>query len=121
MDYDFTTDEYNNPVAEFSLGHEAIGCWLTDELGIDQQAIAELLQVIQRLEQRSILQHQVVGREFQLRMSHDHVEVIALALDIDIDIDETLPENTNLYDQESYAECGMDDFKQAILEWQQFV
>jgi len=32
-----------------------------------------------------------------------------------------LPENTNLYDQESFSECGLQDFKQAVLMWQEFV
>lgn len=119
MDYEFTIDDYNKPVARFSIGHEALGRWLTEELCGNNIAIAELLDCVRQLEQHEILQHQVVGKEFQLRLNREYIEVIALALDFDVD--EELPENTSLYDQESYAECGIQDFKQALLDWQTFV
>ena len=119
MDYDFIIDEQYHPVAQFSVGHEALGLWLTEELGRDKQAIAALLDVIRQLESRAILHHHTEGKEFQLRLNGEQAEVVALALEIDID--EELPEDTQLYDQESYAECGIDDFKQVILDWQVFV
>jgi uncharacterized protein len=119
VDYEFTLDEYDEPVAKFSIGHEAIGRWLSEELSNNQLLISELLDNIRRLEQRDINQHHVKGHKFQLRLSRDQIEVIGLALDIDVD--EELPENTNLYDQELYAECGLQDFKQAVLSWQGFV
>ncbi len=119
MDYEFTIDDYKKPVAHFSIGHEAIGRWLTEELSSDEQAIAELLDYIRKIDQKKIFQHQIMGNEFQLRLNIEQIEVIALALDIDVY--EELPEDTNLYDQESYAECGIHDFKQAVLDWQKFV
>ncbi len=119
MDYEFTIDEQYNPVAQFSIGHEAIGLWFTEELRKDKLSVAELLDAIRQLEQRKIIHHHSQGRTFQLRLSTEQAEVIALALDIDID--EELPENTELYDQESYSECGINDFKQAVLDWEQFI
>lgn len=119
MDYEFTIDEQYQPVAQFSIGHEAIGLWFTEELRKDKQSIAELLDIIRQLEQRKILHHHAQGRTFQLRLNTEQAEVVALALDIDID--EELPENTELYDQESYSECGINDFKQAVLDWEQFI
>ena len=119
MDYEFTLDEYNEPVAKFSIGHEAIGRWLSEELCSNQRIITELLDHIRQLEQHDINQHHVKGREFQLRLNRDQIEVVALTLDIDVD--EELPENTRLYDQEFYAECGLQDFKQVVLSWQGFV
>lgn len=119
MDYEFTIDEQYQAVAQFSIGHEAIGLWFTEELRKDKQSIAELLDIIRQLEQRKVMHHNSQGRTFQLRLSTEQAEVVALALDIDID--EELPENTEFYDQESYAECGINDFKQAVLDWEQFV
>ena len=119
MDYEYKVDVYGKPVARFSIGHEAIGLWLNEELSGNKCAIAELLEFIQQLEQRRINQHHIQGKEFQLRLSWDQVEVIALALGIDVD--EDLPEDTHLYDQESFSECGLQDFKQAVQRWQAFI
>lgn len=119
MDYEFTIDDDEQPVAKFSLGHEAIGRWLSEELCSNQHIITELLDNIRRLEQQEIHQHHVRGSEFHLRLNRDQIEVIGLVLDIDVD--EELPENTSLYDHELYAECGLQDLKQAVLGWQGFV
>ncbi|OUS41334.1 hypothetical protein A9R00_01460 [Oleispira antarctica] len=119
MDYDFTFDEYDKPIAEFSMGHEAIGSWFNDELGANQQRIEELVDIIEQLLSHRIQQRQVDGTEYQLRMNQEDVEVVALSLGLEVD--EELPENTNLYDDESYAECGLEDFQQVLISWQEFI
>jgi uncharacterized protein YacL (UPF0231 family) len=120
VDYDFTFDEYDKPIAEFSMGHEAIGSWFNDELGTNQQRIEELVDILEQLVSRRIQQRQVDGTEYQLRMNQEDVEVRALSLGMEVD-DEELPENTNLYDNESYAECGLEDFQQVLISWQEFI
>jgi uncharacterized protein YacL (UPF0231 family) len=52
-------------------------------------------------------------------LNHSDIEVSALALDFDFDGD--LPEETELYDTESHSGCGLIDFKQALLAWQEFI
>lgn len=119
MDYDFTFDEYDKPIAEFSMGHEAIGSWLSDELGANQQRIEEIIEILDQLANRRIQQRQIEGTEYQLRMNQEDIEVIALSLELAVD--EELPEDTSLYDEESYAECGLEDFQQALISWQEFI
>ncbi len=119
MDYDFTFDEYDKPVAEFSMGHEAIGTWLSEELGANQQRIEELIDIVDQLVHRRIQQRQIEGTEYQLKLNQEDVEVRALSLELEID--EELPEDTNLYDEESFAECGLEDFQQALISWQEFI
>ena len=119
MDYEFSFDEYDKPVAEFSMGHEAMGSWFSDELGSNQQRIEELIEIIDQLINRRIEQRLIEGTEYQLRLNQEDAEVRALSLDIDID--EELPENTNLYDEESFSECGLEDFPQALQSWQEFI
>ncbi len=119
MDYDFTFDEYDKPVAEFSMGHEAIGSWFSEELGSNQQRIEELIDIVDQLVHRRIQQRQVEGTEYQLKLNQEEVEVRALSLELEID--EELPEDTNLYDDESFAECGLEDFQQALISWQEFI
>lgn len=119
MDYEFTFDDVGRPFAKFSMGAEAIGRWLSEELASDDQMLHQLLAIIEQLQQRIISHHQVAGVEFLLRMHQDEVEVIALVLDVDMD--DELPEDTQLYDEESYAGCGLADFKQVLLSWHAFI
>ncbi len=119
MDYDFSFDEYDRPVAEFSMGHEAIGTWFNDELGKNEQRIEEIIEVLDQLVNRRIQQRQIEGTEYNLRMNQENIEVIALSLGLEVD--EELPENTNLYDDESFAECGLEDFQEALISWQEFI
>lgn len=120
MDYDFTFDEYDKPVAEFSMGHEAIGTWFTDELGKNQQRIEEIIDILDQLVNRRIQQRQIEGNEYRLRMNQEDVEVAALSLGLDVD-DEELPTDTHLYDAEFHAECGLEDFQQALISWHDFI
>ncbi len=119
MDYEFSIDELGRPRAKFSMGAEAIGRWFSEELSDNQQKIKQLVALTETLEHGEISDHQQSGKEFQLRLNRNEVEVVALALALGFD--EELPEDTNLYDVESYAGCGLPDFKQALLAWQSFV
>ena len=119
MDYDFSFDEYDKPIAEFSMGHEAMGSWFSEELGANQQRIEEIIDIVDQLIHRRIQQRQIEGTEYQLRMGQEDVEVRALSLELDID--EELPEDANLYDEESFSECGLEDFQQALISWQEFI
>ncbi|MGK0442075.1 MAG: hypothetical protein ACJA0N_001882 [Pseudohongiellaceae bacterium] len=119
MDYDFTLDEYDKPVAEFSSGFEALGRWLTEEVGSDQELTEELLDVIEQLEQKRITSRELYGHDATLRLSRDEVEASSLALEGVYHGE--LPEDTDLYNDESQASCGLVDFKQAVEAWQQFI
>ena len=119
MDFKFKFDEYDRPVAKFSMVHEAIGQWLSEELRDDLLRIDTLLATVEKLLTFQLSRQEVTGAEFQLRMTQDQIEVIALALDVDTD--EDLPEDTHYYDRESYSGCGLLDFKQALLSWKKFV
>jgi len=119
MDYEYTIDEYGQLNAQFSIGYEAMGLWFNDEIESNQAVISDLLNRIDQLEQRKKSYFHLEGKEFQLRLNWDGVEVLALALGVEVY--EELPEDTHLYDQESFSECGLQDFKQAVLMWQEFV
>lgn len=119
MDYEYTVDEFGQLSAQFSIGYEALGLWFNEELCFDKEKISNLLNQTNLLEKRKIQPFHIDGKEFQLRVSGEGVEVVALALGIEVY--EELPESTNLYDQESYSECGLQDFIQALKMWQDFV
>lgn len=119
MDYDFTHDIYGAFRAEFSMGHEALGYWVTYELRSRQTVIAELLSVISELQQRQRVDYLMEGAEYNLRLNRDEAEVRAHALDSEFE--EDAPEdNLEFYDQESTASCGLDDFIEILEGWQDF-
>jgi uncharacterized protein YacL (UPF0231 family) len=118
MDYEFTLDEHDRPIAEFSSGFEALGRWFSEQLA-DQQAITELIEIVEQLEQQRISRRQLFSEDSHLLLTHDEVEAKSLAIDNEVEDD--LPEDTRLYDDESYARCGLPDFKSALIAWQKFV
>ncbi|MFT5579443.1 MAG: hypothetical protein ACI9WS_002202 [Paraglaciecola psychrophila] len=117
MDYEFTLDEYDRPVAEFSMGFEALGNWFSMELGSDEQAVDELLNIVQQLLDGRINERALYGSESQLHLNILEVAVMPLEMEREFD----LPEETQLFDDGSYASCGLPDFHQSLLAWQQFV
>jgi len=119
VDYEFSYDLLGQPIAQFSMGHEAIGRWFCEELCNNQQRIDELLNIIEQIEQRCINQRRLIGSEFELHIDINEVEIFAQTLNFDVV--EDLPEDTNLYDEESHSGCGLPDFKQALLSWKTFV
>lgn len=118
MDYEFTLDEYDRPIAEFSSGFEAIGRWFSEQLS-DEHAIAELFSIVEQLEQKRISRRLLFSADSHLLLTQDDAEVKALALDGEVE--EELPEDTRLYDDEAYASCGLPDFKQALIAWEKFI
>ncbi|MBU2963878.1 YacL family protein [Amphritea sp. 2_MG-2023] len=119
MDYDFTHDIYGAFCAEFSMGHEALGYWLTYELRSRQSVIAELLRITEELQQHQRHDYMMEGSEYNLILNQDEAVVRAHALDA---YDDTVEPEDNLvyYDQESTASCGLDDFIEILEGWQQF-
>lgn len=117
MDYELHRDLYGRHQAKFSMGHEALGLWLSEELGSDRQRLDTLLEKVGQLQQRGGGEYRQAGREFNLTIGPDGVEVRAARLD---DRDEELSEGLSHYDQESEASCGLDDFRQLLEAWREF-
>jgi len=114
MDYELRRDIYGRFKAEFSMGHEALGLWLSDELATDQKQLALLLDKIDALEKQQCWEYRLPGREFSLTMTREGVEVRAALLD---DLADEAPDELNHYDEESQASCGLVDFRQLLVSW----
>jgi len=118
MDYEFRRNLYGGYQAEFSMGHEALGLWLTEELATDQAMINILLNKIEKLQTQQCWDYQQSGREFMLTMNQEGIEVRAALLD---DMADEAPDDLAHYDQESQACCGLDDFRQLLESWAEFI
>lgn len=119
MNYQFIRNLTGEPEALFEMGNEAFSRWFSDELGQNQLTLITLSDAIEKLEQRQIKQFVLPGSEFCLSMDQEEVELRANLLERDAP--EELPEGTELYDQESMAGCGLEDFKQVLCSWRDFV
>jgi uncharacterized protein YacL (UPF0231 family) len=117
MDYELTRDIYGRPQARLSMGHEAFGLWLSEEVGSDQRLISALMEKVEQLQHHSCLEHKQAGHEFILTMTLDGVEVRAALLDVYAD---EAADGLSHYDQESESHCGLDDFIQLLEAWQEF-
>jgi hypothetical protein len=119
MNYQFIRDLQGSPVAEFDMGSETFSHWFTHELGADKIKIDAILDAIQQLQNREIKTFALEGNEFNLSLDPDEVEIRSKILDVDAP--DELPEGTQLYDQESMAGCGLEDFMRVLGSWSDFV
>jgi uncharacterized protein YacL (UPF0231 family) len=119
MDYQFIRNDRAEPAAIFEMGAETLGLWFSEELGRDRKKLAHILNVIQQLEDKEIEHYLLQGREFNMDLNRDEIEVYAAITRDEGEID--IPEDTELYDQESITGCGLEDFKEVLLSWQEFV
>lgn len=125
MDYHFQRNFSGQPEALFSMDHEAMGIWLTDELGNSRQQLEHLLQVIDSLEKGLRWEYFDDGNEYRLHLTRDRAEVRAALLDTEMESSaygecEEM-EELDYYDNESVSHCGLDDFKALLLGWQDFI
>ena len=145
MDYHFTTDIYGQAEAKFSMGHEAIGRWLTEELGSNRDKVSTLITVVENIMAGKLRRHQQQGFEFLLSIDYADVN-ISRANDCandtglghigehglaDDDFDthngleshdgDALDDGQHSYDAEHQASCGLEDFYRALTSWQEFL
>lgn len=101
------------------MGHEAVGRWLSDELGKNLGRAEALLETITQIEQGQIGFREIIGSELKLNLSLNNVEIEALTT---CEISDTaLQEDNSLYESESFSECGLLDFKNVLLSWIDFI
>ncbi|MGI9273960.1 MAG: YacL family protein [Endozoicomonas sp.] len=124
MEYEFRRDITGHFTALFSMGHEAFGAWLTEEVGCRSNMLAELYRAVSELQGRQRWEYVVEGELYTLRLSRSRAEVRSSTLSEDIDLHDARPEELegmSYYDDESMASCGLDDFKTMLLAWEQFI
>ncbi len=118
MEYEFSQD-FTGPEARFSMGHEAFGYWLTQEIGARKDKLAGVFKALNKLTQGTAWDAEITGFEYDLLLSRDEAMVRAHALSAGDDLD--LEEDMDFYDSESSARCGLEDFAELIDKWAGFI
>lgn len=117
MEYSIGLNDRQQFEIEFSMEHCAFARWFNDELGRNLDAIDALLKTVLTIEAKELNDYQHRGREFQLLINDDEVQVQANGLDSAVET----PDDTELYDSELKADCGLADFKDVLLAWRQVI
>ncbi|MCV6590691.1 MAG: YacL family protein [Marinobacterium sp.] len=118
MEYEFSQDIIGRPVARFSMGHEAFGLWLEDELS-SSVLVLSLLEKFDGLRGMPFQALSWDGREYSLQLEGDEVSVLANVLMMELsgwDNDEMA-----LSDEGQRAACGQEDFEAMLQQWLQFL
>ncbi|QDJ12787.1 hypothetical protein CEP45_02545 [Mergibacter septicus] len=124
MEYQFLSDRYTKVNVKCSMEHQAIAHWINTEIHGDLTKLEQVIDLIQQSKIHHTKEHQFLGREYSLFLSQMEVIVKANGLMEDENLDEIneiLDEGLHLYDEESFAICGLDDFYHFILAYQQFL
>ncbi|VEA67667.1 Uncharacterised protein family (UPF0231) [Serratia plymuthica] len=117
MDYEFLRDVTGQVVVRFSMGHEAIGHWINEELKGD-------FNLLDRIEagaaevKGSERQWQLEGHEYTLLMDGEEVMIRANLLAFEGD---EMEEGMNYYDEESLSFCGVEDFLAVLKAYRSFM
>ncbi len=120
MDYEFRCNTLEGRFhAEFSMGHEAIGRWLLDELGTLDADIAFLLEKVNRVMKEGG-EWGRTGKVFHLQINQEEALIKANVL-----FEETdhllIESDFHVYDEENHSLCGLEDFLLVIEAWQDFL
>lgn len=119
MDYDFKKNTLDGSYhAVFSMGHEVLGRWLSEEIEKDCDKIDEIVAHIDQLK-NTTAEWRLVGDELTLSLQDNEALVQANYLFSEDDTE--LEEDMNFYDEENISVCGFEDLEQVLLAWQAFV
>ena len=120
MEYEFRRNTLTGTlVAQFTMDHEIMGLWFVDELGEDKGLIGQVQEAIVALQQGKIREQRFIGQAVSIELDEEQVRVFANVLETDDDT--PLDESMSLYDGESQAFCGLEDFEAALNSWQAFI
>ncbi len=122
MEYEFINDPITRYAkAKFSLEHEVFGPWLEVEVGNNPQKLTSLLTVIDKADQYSAQEQEIVGSEYTVRIIEKDVSIAANAsLNGFEEIPEALSADDIEFDEQESASCGLEDFRTLLLSWARF-
>ncbi|ASA57179.1 YacL family protein [Vibrio gazogenes] len=104
--------------AAFNMEHAVISRFLEDELGADRTMIEQVLQLLQSAYQDDLTEQVWFGREISLKILEGEVTIFENTLTHANHHD--FEDEFELYESESIATCGLDDFESMLMQWQQF-
>ncbi|PCJ32424.1 MAG: hypothetical protein COA90_03245 [Gammaproteobacteria bacterium] len=120
MEYEFQRDTATGTLlASFSMDLEALDFWFVEELGESAEKYEEIRQAITKLQLKQLSDWRKVGKSLSIELDAEQVRVFANGLESDEEVE--LEDAMSIYDGESEAFCGLDDFLIALESWRSFI
>ena len=120
MEYEFRRNSLTGTyLASFSMDHEVLGQWFSEELGPEFAKITQVLDIIKEIQTGKRVSWRFIGKDITLDLDEEQARIYANALGFEQDYE--LEEAMSLYDAESEAYCGLEDLEEALLSWYEFV
>tara|TARA_R110000772_G_scaffold142912_1_gene252532 strand:- start:56 stop:436 length:381 start_codon:yes stop_codon:yes gene_type:complete len=120
MEYEFQRNTLTGTLfADFSMGQEVLGFWFVEELGECSEKYNEICQVIAKLQFNQLEHWHMAGKTLSIELDGEQVRVFTNELESVEEFE--LEDAMSLYDGESEAFCGLEDFHIALQSWRAFV
>ncbi|EKO3486939.1 YacL family protein [Vibrio fluvialis] len=120
MEFEFTK---NTLLGEYyvtcSMEHQIVARWLQEEVAQDRTKIEQVLALLEKAHQYPAQEWQFAGREISVMICGDEVTVQDNALNYGHDVE--FESEFELYESESVAQCGLEDFESLLIQWQDFL
>ncbi|MDO6706474.1 YacL family protein [Photobacterium sp. 1_MG-2023] len=119
MDYEFKKNMLDGSYhVVFSMGHEALGRWLIEEVQDDEAKIALILNQLGALK-GTMTEWQLIGEEMTLSLQDN--EAIVQANYLFFSTEDEMEEDMSHYDDEAMSLCGFEDLEQVLHAWRAFI
>ena len=127
MEYEFQLDPVTgNTRAIFSFEHQILGPWLEVEIGKDIDAFTKVLTTLDAVINKEISEAVISGKEYSVIIDQQDIVIkanITMGENIDevADMSEALLEQGLSIDDNVQAMCGLEDFRELLISWSQFL
>jgi uncharacterized protein YacL (UPF0231 family) len=119
MEFEFRKDFITGQATvQTEMDHEAFATWLEME-GQLPDWVESLIGKTSELQKRSLTEYKLAGSEFSLLLTQAEAQVINHRL-LETD-EEELDDGFSFYDAEIEASCGLEDFKNLLESWLEFI
>jgi uncharacterized protein YacL (UPF0231 family) len=120
MEFEFRKDFITEQASvQTEMNHEAVATWLEME-GQSTAWVEALIENIVAVQTRVLTEYKLAGSEFDLLLTNAEAQVTNHRL-METDEDEVLDDSLSFYDAEIEACCGLEDFKNLIESWLEFI
>lgn len=119
MDYEFTYDDYGQPVIRLEMGQEAMAQWLNGTVVRDKNQLAALLSLLENLRSGREREALLTDKGFEVQLTSEEVDVVIVSNDVLNE--EYRDEGLTLYEDEQSSGCGLEDLLDLLRDWQDFI
>ncbi len=101
------------------MEHQIVARWLQEEIGKDRTKIEQVFLLLDQAHQNPAKEWKLAGKEISISVLGSEVTVQENVLGYSHDLE--FESEFELYDSESSAECGLEDFESMITQWCEFI